>query len=747
MPRQTLASLDLARYARLANRSLPVGGTLAVCDASGTLVWPTSTTHKDDTARELSVHLREHGSFWKPEDTNVQDYKIDGQSRLYYSALLGAGKLNIGGVLFLLKSELSSSNSPAQDIDNLVRTTLADISICIKTEYELTAELDAMAGELALRYEELNLVYDTDDQNLQNIDPREALKDLVKHCASHLDVELAALLCPDRRANVYHVTISENAESLHQMLAQTRVDLYRWMRAHKQSIILNDISDPLRSYVCPALPYKLLSCPVLEASGGVCGVLVTLKSNRKSDFTNSDRKLMEVVAKKTAKILQTNYDALTGLENRHGFEGHVEQALWSAQHEGTKHCIVNLDIDQLKLINESVDRNAGDEVLRQVGHFIRRTVRDDDTVARIGDDEFAALLENCSLQDGQRIAEKLRDLICQPYTTNAGHSLEISASIGVAPITAESKSVSERIRAAELAREAAAELGRNQVQVYQQGDENLLRRQDEIQLVGTIQHALRENRFRLYLQSIVPLGGPFMHHYEVLLRMLDDQDCVVAPGLFLPAAERYQLMPYIDRWVIHQVFATIKQHQAELTEVPPVWAINLSGQSLSDESFLSFVLEELDQHGIEPEWICFEITETAAIAALSRAKHFIDTLKTKGCSFALDDFGTGLSSYAYLRNLPVDYLKIDGTFVKEIVKDPIAAEMVDSINQIGHLMGIKTVAEFVESNEIKEKLFRMGIDYGQGYAIHKPQPLAEVLKELCASDNPSSQPTPAKRTA
>ncbi len=178
-----------------------------------------------------------------------------------------------------------------------------------------------------------------------------------------------------------------------------------------------------------------------------------------------------------------------------------------------------------------------------------------------------------------------------------------------------------------------------------------------------------------------------------------------------------------------------------------MWAINLSGQSLSDESFLSFVLEELDNHGIEPWWICFETTETAAIAALSRARHFIDTLKTQGCPFALDDFGTGLSSYAYLRTLPVDYLKIDGTFVKEIIKDPIATEMVDSINQIGHLMGIKTVAEFVESNEIREKLLKMGIDYAQGYAIDKPQPLEEVLKKRRASDNLAVQLAPAKRTA
>ncbi len=178
-----------------------------------------------------------------------------------------------------------------------------------------------------------------------------------------------------------------------------------------------------------------------------------------------------------------------------------------------------------------------------------------------------------------------------------------------------------------------------------------------------------------------------------------------------------------------------------------MWAINLSGQSLSDESFLSFVLEELDNHGIDPWWICFEITETAAIAALSRARHFIDTLTTQGCSFALDDCGTGLSSYAYLRTLPVDYLKIDGTFVDEIIKDPIAAEMVDSINQIGYLMGIKTVTEFVESNEIREKLLKMGIDYAQGYAIDKPQPLEEVLKKRRANDNLAVQPAPAKRTA
>ncbi|MCL4316429.1 MAG: EAL domain-containing protein, partial [Gammaproteobacteria bacterium] len=410
------------------------------------------------------------------------------------------------------------------------------------------------------------------------------------------------------------------------------------------------------------------------------------------------------------------HDALTGLLNRREFELRLNQALESARNEGKHHAVCYLDLDQFKVVNDTCGHVAGDELLKQVSARLHKHIRDNDVLARFGGDEFTVLLEGCHPDKAYDIAETLRCAVNESRFAWGDKSFETSASIGLVPIDADSGSAGDILSAADSACYVAKDRGRNRVHVYRRNDSALAARRSEMQWVGRLQQALEQDSFRLYHQTMLPLNahagqGP---HYEILLRKQDAEGNLILPNAFIPAAERYNLMPAIDRWVIRH---TLKALSAQDQKAPYTCAINLSGQSLCDDRFLDFVIDEVSQAGVAPAHICFEITETAAIANLSRAMRFISTLKGMGCRFALDDFGSGLSSFAYLKNLPVDYLKIDGGFVRGMTQDAVDYAMVESINQIGHVMRIQTIAESVESEDILAALKQLGVDYAQGYAL------------------------------
>ncbi len=425
---------------------------------------------------------------------------------------------------------------------------------------------------------------------------------------------------------------------------------------------------------------------------------------------------------------QASHDLLTGLYNRHEFERRTEILLAKLHAEKAEHAICFLDLDQFKVINDTCGHVAGDELLRQLGPLLQSVVRQRDTLARVGGDEFAVLMEYCSLDNAERLTKSLLKAL-QDYRFTWGEStFRVSASIGLAEITEEVCDLSSLLKNADAACYMAKDSGRNRVHVYCPNDWELAQRQGEMEWVSRIYRAMSENQFCLYGQAIKHLdvsseGG---RHYELLLRIKDDNGVMIAPGAFLPAAERYNLIVELDRWVVTEAVGLLACHPQFMAAVDFI-AINLSGQTLSDESFLEFLLESLQSSGVCGDKICFEITETAAIANLNIAKNFIQALKEMGCKFALDDFGSGLSSFAYLKNLAVDYLKIDGMFIKEIASDEITHAMVKSINEIGHVMGMQTIAEFVENDVIEEIVRELGVDYAQGYGIEKPQPLSDIL--------------------
>ena len=422
---------------------------------------------------------------------------------------------------------------------------------------------------------------------------------------------------------------------------------------------------------------------------------------------------------------RATHDALTNLINRREFDVRLGSALKTAHRDDDHHALCYMDLDQFKVVNDTCGHIAGDELLKQISSQLQLAIRESDTLARLGGDEFGVLLWECPLDNAKKIAESLLDVVKSFRFIWEGKLFEIGVSIGLVPITKDVVSISDVLRAADSACYVAKDLGRNRLHIYQHDDTELAKRHGEMQVVTEITQALEQDRFVLYRQSIVPLNSAAKkcNHYELLVRMVDSNNKLLQPEGFIKAAERYNLMPSIDRWVIKKAFSDLTEmyKSGEVKkEDDLVCSINLSGTTLSDDGFIGFMHEMVETYQLPAKAVCFEITETAAITNIAKAMKFISEFKEQGFLFALDDFGAGLSSYSYLKNLPVDYIKIDGKFVSEIHNDPLNQSIVESINQVGHTMGIKTIAEWVDSEDVQNMLKKIGVDYAQGFAIDKP---------------------------
>ncbi len=424
---------------------------------------------------------------------------------------------------------------------------------------------------------------------------------------------------------------------------------------------------------------------------------------------------------------QAMHDTLTGLFNRREFDFRLGQEIRNAQDSGSQHSLLYMDLDQFKVINDTCGHAAGDELLKQYTASLTCLVRQGDTLARIGGDEFCLLLRNCSVQHAQRLAHEIQEMTQQFHFTWDDKTFGVGISIGLIGIDRESISSMSVMSLVDAACYMAKETGRNRIYVHEAHDQALHERRDEMQWSLRITRALQEQRMVLYHQPIVHSEnqGDLTSHYEILIRMVDETGCLIPPGVFLPAADRFNLITTIDHWVISTYFRWLAEHPEQLRSLD-LGAINLSGRSLGDDASLHYIKNQLREFAIPPEKICFEITETEAIANLTKASAFIVQLQDLGCRFSLDDFGSGFSSYAYLKKLPVDFLKIDGMFVKDIASDPVNYAMVESINHIGHVTGRKTIAEFVENQTIVKMLRELGVDFMQGYGISMPRPIADL---------------------
>lgn len=471
---------------------------------------------------------------------------------------------------------------------------------------------------------------------------------------------------------------------------------------HGQQLVIHQVATPIHNQV-----------------GDIIGAVMTFR-----DVSKSHRLASRL-------SWQASHDELTQLVNRREFEQQLDKVISIARSEGSEHCLCFMDLDKFKVVNDTSGHVAGDELLRQLSDIFRAKIRGADTLARLGGDEFAVILTKCALGPAVKVAEGMRTAVEDfRFGWADQSSFQIGVSIGLVMIDSNSPDAEEVFKAADSACYAAKEAGRNRVHIYRQDDEEISLRRGEAQWMVRIQNALDNDRFQLNFQPIVPVNSEDNDHvhYEILLRMIGEQGELIPPGAFIPSAERYQLMPKIDFWVIEHLFEWMDEYWDYNSQ--DVFAINLSGQSLADDNLLYRIKQLLDRHAVPANRICFEITETSAISNLSQAQIFMDELRQIGCRFALDDFGSGLSSFAYLKSLAVDYLKIDGAFVKDMVKDPIDRAMVESIHNIGSVLNLKTIAEFVEDDDILDALKEVGVHFAQGYGIAIPKPLPKDGSKL-----------------
>ena len=420
----------------------------------------------------------------------------------------------------------------------------------------------------------------------------------------------------------------------------------------------------------------------------------------------------------------TKHDSLTGLVNRNEFERRLQETIELNRLQKFEHALCYIDLDQFKIINDICGHLAGDELLKQLAALLKSRVRNNDTLARLGGDEFGLLMENCDVTHADKVANQIRTTIEDFRFTWQQKKFTVSASVGLVPVRHESGNVQEILSTADAACYAAKDAGRNRVHVYSEHDLIVTKRRDEMLWANRIDHALEHNLFRLYFQKITALqeAADNSEHFEILLRMLSTDGSIITPDCFLPAAERFGYSCRIDRWVMENTLRWFESNTKMLDKLG-LCSINLSGQSLGNGEFTNYLLDAMDHGPLPANKICFEITETSAVADIENAVSFIDCMHEKGCRFALDDFGSGVSSFAYLKSLPVDFLKIDGAFIRDVASDSIDLAMVKSINEVGQTMGMKTIAEFVASDEIFKIMQQLGIDYAQGFHIARPEPL------------------------
>ncbi len=713
-----LQHINLGRYLPFFIPDSEKNVALAIYNKFGTqLVLECSNSIEQMIA--LLQPINNHHSLW--DNINTEDsYLLEKQG--YFQVIpfsIGASEDHY----WLAGIDITQTN-PSVEKSTRNKRNLSHIANCLQEDYNQAEIIKSMADEMAIRYEELNLLYGIDDSDsyYKNHDESESLTQLINNCIDFLNIDLAIIYLPELEICI-HLTSTLPTNAQEQLLNIVFQQVYPYILKHQSTLVINKDQDIDWTDANLKIPHKIIVAPIVKSNNQLNGVLVLINEMQKPDFSNSDRKLAEILATEASKITQARRDTITGQLNRRGLTEKLDNLIKLQRSNKTELCLLLINIDQFKVINDTAGQAGGDQLLKQVNSLILKSLKKSDDLGRLGADEYAVILKNCSLANAIKVSEKIRIAIKQYRYFYQDKLFDISVCIGLVEITKDIDNFSEALRTADLACSLAKEGGRNRTHVFKKNDENLLTHENQMQWVSRINIGIEENRFLIYRQKILPLQTTeSIAHYEILLRLKDTNGDIISPFHFIPAAERYNLMTKLDRWVVKTTLEKLALIQATQPHNFFSCSINLSGQSFCEEGFSRFVIEQIKKSGLAAENLCFEITETAAVSNMLKTVEFMENLKAIGCQFSLDDFGSGMSSFTYLKNLPVDYIKIDGYFVKTMLENKIDKAMVKSIHQIGNVMGLKTIAEFVENDAILNELKNMGIDYGQGYGIGKPEP-------------------------
>ncbi|HEY4213410.1 MAG TPA: EAL domain-containing protein [Steroidobacteraceae bacterium] len=703
-------------YLQLVRTALPRSTTVAVFDAECQLRWSSDSS----CGPELHDSIE---SAWLAAERNPTGpglkRVLDGREPVYICWLRDDSDRLIG-----ILAVVCRSSSEADGDFALTHALLRPAVECLRRDLLSRAAIDSLNRTVRSRDRDLEALLADGAREVSGPKGSDELNAILGQALAHVGATTAALIVPDKSIALLRSNAERPTDT--QLVARARRQLLSMAQMRREPVIINKLAP---DSVMGILPYKILSCALHSASGKTIGILALFREDMGRPFGERDARLASALARRATAAIEINYDYLSGLYTRPAFEQRVRAAV--SDPKGLRWTALYIDVDQLHVINDSLGMHIGDSVLSRLGELIRQRLPPGAFAARISGDRFAVLLPTL-LDDAERFAEALRAGAEHLATDRPSARLHVSISIGVALLDTAAGELMHSLAAAETACKAAKDRGRNRVEVYKANDVSLARRFADINIAGQLRSAIDADRLQLYSQLILPLShsGESKPHYEILLRMLDEENRTIGPDRFLSAAHRYQLMPEIDRWVVRKAIEMLQPHRRTLAAKTVSFAINFSGQSLNDEDFCHFLLDQVRSSGIDPGVFCFELTENAAVSCMARAESLLRRLRELGCSVALDDFGTGLSSLSYLRQLPVTMLKIDGSFIREILKDPRTESMVRAIAQLARSMSIATVAEYVETDEIRTRLLSLGIDYAQGFAVGRPGALSDLLEEL-----------------
>jgi diguanylate cyclase (GGDEF)-like protein len=725
-PRLMSFEASMEPYAQLVRSLLPRAASVNLFDSAGKLLWSSTARATPDL---FALVLQAIGEVGNDREGAGQHCALPGDGPAYLFWLRDAA-----GAVAAIAAVVC--NRPPSDQDVLpfsyVHEQLKPAIELLRRDLLARANIELLNESLTARDKDLELLLSVTGSHPQ-MGGSDDLQSLLANAANHLKCVLAGIVVPDKGLTL---TFPDGHDS--SILTRTQRQLLAITQTRRDPLVINRIATQAGQV---AIPYRILACPLRQGSGRTSGVLALFRKLEAPEFVGRDVHLADLVAHKVAASIETSYDSLSGLLTRAALEQRVKLMFAEAGARVQRWSLLYVDIDELHVINENFGMHVGDQAIAQIGDLLRKHLPTSSFAARISGDRFAVVMPS-EMDEAAMFGEGLREGVTRLSTAHVDARYRLSISLGVTPFSGRDGDLGRSLAEAESACKAAKDRGRNRLETFQENDVSIIRRFTDINVATDVRGALAENRLRLEAQLIAPFamhpktGSPTpganhaRPHYELLLRMLDPEGNTIGPDRFLSAALRYQMMPTIDRWVIASVIEMLRPRRELLANAPVCFTINFSGQSLHDEEFSDYVIRSIETSRINPAVFCFELTESAAVASINDAEKLMQRLRKLGCGVALDDFGTGLSSLSYLRSMPVSMLKIDGSFVRDILRDERAESMVRAIAQLARAMNITTVAEYVETEEIRTRVRSLGVDYGQGFAIARPVPVAEVLDVL-----------------
>jgi diguanylate cyclase (GGDEF)-like protein len=703
-------------YAQLVRSLLPRAASVSLFDSTGKLLWTSAQITNPDL---FALVLQGVAQVEADRDGVGQHCALPDEGPAYLFWLRDPR----GGVAAVVAVVCTKRPGDADPLPfSYVHDHLKPALELLRRDLLARADIDQLNESLNARDKDLELLLSVTGSH-PTATGSDDLLSLLANASSHLKCVLAGIVVPDKGLVLTH---PDNGDV--SILTRTQRQLLAITQTRRDPLVINKIATQAGQV---AIPYRILACPLRQGSGRTSGVLALFRKLEAPEFVGRDVHLADLVAHKIAASIETSYDAMSGLLTRAALEQRVRLMFNDAGARTQRWSLLYVDIDELHVINENFGMHVGDQAIAQIGDLLRKHLPPNTVAARISGDRFAVVMPT-EMDEAAMFGEGLREGVTRLATAHVDARYRLSISLGVTPFTGRDGDLGRSLAEAESACKAAKDRGRNRIETFQENDVSIIRRFTDINVATDVRAALAENRLRLEAQMIVPFvdDESARPHYELLLRMLDPEGNTIGPDRFLSAALRYQMMPTIDRWVISTVIDLLRPHRELLSHAPVCFSINFSGQSLHDDEFADYVIRCIENSRINPAVFCFELTESAAVSSINDAEALMQRLRKLGCGVALDDFGTGLSSLSYLRSMPVSMLKIDGSFVRDILRDERAESMVRAIAQLARAMNITTVAEYVETEEIRTRVRALGVDYGQGFAIARPVPVGEVLEAL-----------------